>query len=255
LAFSWSEIPETVLVETICEAPALETKTAAVKTGRTSRNRNGRTPYPSSEANPHRRKIPRPGSLTQLLGEESEGIQTPGQIKICREEEHRIPRAGEIARQHGELVDPGRQPRAALLGEKVDREGPHRAVVDPELAVRVAAGCEEEQGSAPPLVELPLGNLQFAPGDVRGDREGVAELPSLDSFEERGKGIVRHPRPRSPRACFTIACTGRITRNPMSAPPITSLGVCAEVMTSAGATSAAQTQITGDAPRQTSVTV
>ena len=86
---------------------------------------------------------------------------------------------------------------AALLGEEVDGDRLHCAVVDAELAVRVAAGCEEEQGAAPRLVQLAFGDLDAASRDVGGDRERVAELAGLDPLQEGGERVLAHGSPRS----------------------------------------------------------
>ena len=92
MAFSCSESPVTVLVEMTWEAPAAETKTAqAAKTARerTRRFIPGTSALDFAPSSRITRLVsPFRGSLSELLGQQPEREEPPGEIDVLGEEEH-----------------------------------------------------------------------------------------------------------------------------------------------------------------------
>ena len=122
--------------------------------------------------------------LAELLREQGERVQTPRQVEVAREREHRLPHPGQVPRAQRERVEPGRETAAPRLAPEVGRERLDGAVVDAEVPVRVAAGGEQEQRAPARLVQLGVGEADFVACDVGEDGVRVAELAPLEAREE-----------------------------------------------------------------------
>ena len=73
---------------------------------------------------------------------------------------------------------------------QVGGERLHRAVVHAELAVRIAAGRDEQQRTAARPVELVLVERNRLPREVREHRQRIAEIARLDADEHLCDGVT-----------------------------------------------------------------
>ena len=78
---------------------------------------------------------------------------------------------------------------APLLRVQVCGDCFHGAVVDVEIAVRVPAGCDEQERPAPRTVQLGLVERHRLAREVGEHRQRVAELPGVDAGEHVCDGI------------------------------------------------------------------
>ena len=124
-----------------------------------------------------------PASFAELLGEQREREQAPREIDVAGEEERRLARDRQIANAQDERVDRARELVAPLLRVQVRGDRLHGAVVDVELAVRVAPGRDEQQRAAPRAVQLGLVELHRLSREVGEHRQRVAELARVDADE------------------------------------------------------------------------
>ena len=177
MPFSCSVSPVTVLVEMTCEAPALEAKTRAATAGRRRSLRRGSTPHtscigraahgwrrdPSAGGRDPSDRVTRP--RRELLGEQAEREEAPREVDVGRQEEQRLARVAKSRAASTSASIAAASCAPALLVVEVDGERLHGAVVDVELAVRVAACGEQEQRAAEGLVQLRLGQLDALSGE------------------------------------------------------------------------------------------
>ena len=133
-------------------------------------------PHPSAvPAGPEAKSLGRV-SLPELLREQAEREEAPGEVEVAREEEHGS-RPREVAGERGRARRAPRRALPPLLAVEVDRERLDRAVVDPELAVRIAARGEQQQRPAAGLVQLALRELDSA-GEIGEDGSGSPSSPA-----------------------------------------------------------------------------
>src|SRR5215218_8393630 len=114
--------------------------------------------------------------LAEILGDEAEREQAPGEVDVAREEQHRLAHAGQLARTQGELVDRAPELRAPVIRVELDREPLDRDVVDRRLALGVAARGLDGDRTALRPVQLRVVDLDVPARDVREHRQRVAEL-------------------------------------------------------------------------------
>ena len=84
-----------------------------------------------------------------------------------------------------------RELRAPIVRVEVGRERLDRAVVDLELAVRVAARRDEQQRAAPRAVQLVVVDLDRLPAMYASTGSGIAELAGVDPGEQLVERIHR----------------------------------------------------------------
>lgn len=129
------------------------------------------------------------GSVGELLGHKREREEPPGEVEVGRKAKDDLAHAGELPRAERQLVEPCRQPGAALLGPKVGCQSLYGAVVDVELAVRIPARRQQEQRAPARLVQLGGGELERLSGEVGQDDLRVPELSPLELRENVGDGV------------------------------------------------------------------
>src|SRR5262249_28300916 len=150
-------------VEMICDAPAPGAETAETSASRT---RIRRMPQLFGRAG---RRLDHPdGSVlvAELLCEDREGVETPRQVEVACEIDHRLAYERQVPRLEGERVEAACQLLAPLFAQEVGRERLDRAVVDAELPVRVAAGRNDQHCAPPRLVQMGVGDVDRSTGEV-----------------------------------------------------------------------------------------
>ena len=159
-------------------------------------------------------------SAAELVREQPERVEPPGEIRVARQEERSLAHPRQVARARDEGVDARRQRPAAVVGVKICRERPDGAVVNGELAARIAAGCEEEQRPAPGLVQLGRRELQPLPATNASTGSGSPSSPS--SSRRRSSPTSSTPLTPSPataRSRTARRAGRRRTRGGASCPP------------------------------------
>ena len=127
--------------------------------------------------------------LAELLREQGERVQPPGEVEVAGQDEHRLPDMRQVARPQRERVEAGGEPVAALLAPEVGGERLDGPVVDAELTVRIAAGREQEERPPARLVQLLAGEADLVARDVGEDGVRVPELASLEACQELCDGV------------------------------------------------------------------
>src|SRR5262249_34836622 len=151
---------------------------------RRSRSLRRRLRRPSTRAartgSPRASPPRRPESLAELLGEQGEREEPPGEVNVAGEVQRRLPRRATVADAQHELVDAVPALPAALGGVEIGGERPDGGVVDVELAVRVAAGRDEEERTPASAVQVRLVDLDRLARDVGKYGQRVTELARVD---------------------------------------------------------------------------
>ena len=122
--------------------------------------------------------------IGELLGEQAECVQAPGELDVPGQEQRRLAQMLELTHAQDERVDLRAERAPPLVGVQIGRERPDGPVVYTELAPRIAPGGGEEQGAAAGAVQLVRLELDALPGEVGEHRERVAELPGLEAPQE-----------------------------------------------------------------------
>src|SRR5262249_29937267 len=132
-----SSRPVTLLVEMICDAPAPGAYTAETTASST---RIRRMPPLVGRAGRGLDHSVGSALVAELLREDREGVEPPGEVEIAREVDHRLADERQVPRLESERVEAACELLAPRVAPEVRCERLDRAVVDAELPVRVAAG-------------------------------------------------------------------------------------------------------------------
>jgi hypothetical protein len=122
-------------------------------------------------------------AFSELLREQRECEQPPGELDVRSEEERALARERQVPHPRHERVEAARQLLAPLLAVEIGRERLHRPVVHLELAPHVSPGCDKQQRTPPGRVQLGLVDRDGLPGEVREHRQRVTERSGVDLRE------------------------------------------------------------------------
>ncbi len=122
----------------------------------------------------------RRGHSASSLRKESECEEPPGELDVPGEKHRGVTGSRKVAHAEHQCVDRARELRPALLGVEVCRDGLHGAVIDVELAMRIAARRDQQQRSAARTVQLLVIQLDSLAGQVGEHGERIAELACVD---------------------------------------------------------------------------
>src|SRR5439155_24861540 len=155
--------PVTVLVEMTCDAPAEGANTAEARTSSTNKRRieppvvveeirsegYGHVASAGGVLGRVRAGLHHPDEestvVAELLREQGERVQAPGQVEVAGEREHRLPHPGPVSRAQRERVEAGGETPAPRVAPKVIRARLHGAVLHAELPGQDPAGRDQEQ--------------------------------------------------------------------------------------------------------------
>src|SRR6185437_13059544 len=70
-----------------------------------------------------------PGSPAELLGEQAERVQPPGELDVARQEQRRLPQPRQLAHAQDDPVEPVAEGGPPLVGEEVGCERLDRTIV------------------------------------------------------------------------------------------------------------------------------
>src|SRR5579862_7192542 len=139
-------------------------------------------------AHPGPRESPRTselrlGALAELVGEERERVQAPGEVRLAGQVHRSLPESRQLAHPKNERVELAAKRLPAVVAVELHRERLHRTVVDTQLAARVTARREQQQRAAPRRPELALLHQYGLPGEIGEHGQRVAELAGLEPAE------------------------------------------------------------------------
>ena len=129
------------------------------------------------------------GAAAQRPCELRERAQPPRVVDVAREKPGRLAGDRQVADEEDECVDRTCELVAPLPCVQVGGDRLHGTVVDVELAVRIAAGRDQQQRTTARAVQLGLVELHRLPGEVCEHRPRIAELTCVDADVHLCDGI------------------------------------------------------------------
>ena len=111
--------------------------------------------------------------VAELFRDERERIETPREVEVAGELQHRVSDAGEVAGAEGKAVETVRELVAARFVPEVDRQGLDGPVVDREVSVRISAGREQKERAPAGCLQLPVGELDALSREIRENGERI----------------------------------------------------------------------------------